>query len=318
MPIIITSGEPAGVGPDLSLAMLAGDCSYPLVVVGDKKILSARAALLNLPFDYPDYDTNDSESPRAILNLSAGDDDVQIGAPSPQHAAYVLSQLRRAAQGCSQKEFVGMVTAPISKESILAGGYEFIGQTEYLAEQCGGGQSVMLLAAPSLRVALATTHLPLREVADSLTQESLLNTLTVLHETLPQHFKIHGAPSIKVCGLNPHAGEGGRMGDDEATIIAPAIQQACAIGINATGPHPADTALHAAHAEQTDCVLAMYHDQALPAIKLLAFDETINITLGLPFIRTSPDHGIAADIAGKGLVRDSSMRAALDFIAARV
>lgn len=326
-PIVITAGEPAGVGADLCLELLADSSySHPLVVVGDAEVLTARARLLNLPHAYPAYDGEDGKpnAPRAILNLPLpkNSGDVVLGKPSAKHAAHVLAQLTRAARGCLAGEFAGLLTAPVCKESILAAGHAFTGQTEFLAAQCTGSGNdstpavVMLLSSPKLHVALATTHIRLHDVAAAIRQQSLLQTITVLHNTLPLHFGGKAA-AIKVCGLNPHAGEGGYLGDEEATAIAPAIQEARRCGIDASGPYPADTLLHAACEEQAAdanravCVLAMYHDQALPAIKLLDFYETINITLGLPFVRTSPDHGVAADRAGCGTVRSDSMHAAL-------
>ena len=310
-PLAITMGEPAGIGVELCLHLLADDGLPPLVVLGDRQLLARRALSLGLPFAAADYP---QQAKRAVWHLPAVAP-VAAGDLQPVNACYVLTLLEKAAEACQRGEFTALVTAPISKKAILAAGIPFIGQTEYLAAQTGARCPVMLLAAPTLRVALATTHLPLRKVAASLSSESLLDVLDVLNSELPCYFATHQPPKIKVCGLNPHAGEGGMLGDEEQTILMPAICQAQAQGMHVEGPFAADTLLATAQLSQVDCVVAMYHDQGLPAVKSRDFQHTINITLGLPFLRTSPDHGIALDIAAAGGANPSSMIAAVRFAA---
>ena len=341
-PLVITLGEPGGVGAELCLHLLADDDLPPLVVLGDGDLLKARAAqfgMLHAVAGAADYermagDAGDvphaphaPHARHAVWHLPAAQA-VAAGEVSPANAGYVLAQLRQAAAGCLDGRFSAMVTAPISKAAILAAGEDFIGQTEFLAA-CAGTTAaaptvhpVMLLAAPGtespLRVALATTHLPLREVADAISEASLLSTLTVLHEALPRYFPTAAPPRIKVCGLNPHSGEGGRLGDEEQRVILPAVRAAQARGMDVRGPFSADTLLAMACAPRAagaDCILAMYHDQGLPVAKARDFARTINITLGLPFLRTSPDHGVAQDIAAAGGASPVSMLAAARFAA---
>ncbi|MCH9758641.1 MAG: 4-hydroxythreonine-4-phosphate dehydrogenase PdxA [Proteobacteria bacterium] len=314
-PLIITMGEPAGIGAELCLHLLADPALPPLVVLGDRTILAQRAQQFGLPFTATDYVAN-APAPvtRAVWHVPAPVA-VVAGKPQVENAEYILQQLQLAAAGCQRQEFSALVTAPISKETILAAGIPFVGQTEYLAQCAGVQRTVMLLAAPAMRVALATTHLPLRAVAEALSEESLLAVLTILNSELRRCFNLSAPPRIKVCGLNPHAGEGGYLGDEEQRIIAPAIKQAQQQGMHVEGPYPADTLFATTRLAQADCILAMYHDQGLPAIKLLDFENTINITLGLPFIRTSPDHGVALDIAAAGGANPQSMFTAVHFAA---
>ena len=308
-PLVLTTGDPAGIGPDLCLDALNSDCPRRLIVIGDRNVLTTRAAILNRDINAADYEKQ-PDAARAVWHCPV-QQKVEVGVPTPANAGHVLQQLTMAAQGCRQGTFAAMVTAPVSKEMILAAGHAFTGQTEYIADAVGVSRPVMLLAGTKLRVALATTHLPLQQVAAALTAPMLQEILSVLHRDLPRYCQTAHPPRINVCGLNPHAGEGGYLGDEEQTIIRPALAQARANGITANGPYPADTIIAQSLMPAADCVLAMYHDQGLPAVKLLDFDHTVNITLGLPFLRTSPDHGIAADLAGRGTARPHSMREAL-------
>ena len=309
-PILITSGEPAGIGPDLCVSLLAGDCPRQLVVMGSCALLKARAAKLGVPFVAADY-APDSTAKRMVWDLPLTVSVVD-GKPSPQCAEFVLAQLQQAAVVCLRGDFAALLTAPVSKQTILAAGIAFTGQTEYLAQATGIVQPLMLLAGPRLRTAVLTTHLPLAQVATNITELRLSAALRVLHEALPKYFPTHSPPRIFVCGLNPHAGEGGYLGGEEPSIIIPAINKARAAGMDVHGPFSADTVYADSMLPAVDCVLAMYHDQALPVSKLLDFDETVNVTLGLPFLRVSPDHGIAADLAGSGKARLGSMQAALE------
>ena len=324
-PVIITMGEPAGVGPDICFDILryyrggSRDSRPRFLLVGDRAVFEARARRLGLAFNVADIGDGDGSGHR--LMPCPSDEAVVVGSPSPANAASVLRQLDLAAAVCERGEAAGMVTAPVSKLSILAAGHKFVGVTEYLARRCGReGRVVMLMESPRLRVALATTHLPLREVIGAISIESVVGTLRILTAELPKHFRVGrgsgGVAHIRVCGINPHAGEGGYMGDEEVRILAPAIAAAAAEGMRVSGPYSADTLMLQAQREAYDCVLAMYHDQALPAVKLNDFNNTINVTLGLPFLRASPDHGIAADIAGKRVVSPYSMLAATRLVMA--
>jgi 4-hydroxythreonine-4-phosphate dehydrogenase len=284
--IVVTTGDPAGVGPDLCLDILNGNCPATLTIIGDSNVLAARAKLLQVPFDVSDY-AADSTAQRMVLHSPATD--VIPGQLSSANAAHVLSQLHIAVDGCQQGHFDAVVTGPVSKETICTAGYNFCGQTEYIAELSGAPHPVMLLASSSMRVALATRHLPLSQVAAAINEETLVNTLRVLNDGMQRHF-INRAPCIAVTGLNPHAGEGGYLGDEETRIIIPAIERAVQAGVNAKGPFSADTVFFR---DDCDCVLAMYHDQGLPVIKYAHFDNTVNVTLGLPFFArfTRPRHG---------------------------
>lgn len=307
-PIIITAGEPAGVGADLAVMALANPHYLaPIVVLGDKTVLQQRAAQRGLPLTDTDYQQNPTAQ-RSVWHLPLPDEARSVTPSQPQtkHADYILQMLTLATQRCRDGEFTAMVTAPISKATILAAGHSFSGQTEYIADLLTAPHPVMLLTSPRLKVALATTHLPLKKVATAINKESLLQTIQVLHGGLQKNFGIPN-PKIAVCGLNPHAGEGGYLGTEERDEITPAIQSACALGMTVSGPHAADTLIGMAVESDIDCVLAMYHDQALPAIKLLDFDNTVNVTLGLPFLRTSPDHGIAVDKVASPHLRFVSM-----------
>jgi 4-hydroxythreonine-4-phosphate dehydrogenase len=301
--IVVTTGEPAGCGPDLALAAALSDWPCELIFAGDPEFIAARAAALSVGIDIRDW-----RADPAPVAHRAGTMPVLArplarpavaGRPDPGNARYVLGLVDDAFEGCLAGLFAAMVTAPVQKSSINDAGIAFSGHTEYLAQKSGSPRPVMLLVADRLRVALATTHLPLADVPRHVTRESLGKTLDVLHAGLASAFNLE-RPRILVCGLNPHAGEGGHLGREEIDVIGPAVADAQARGIAATGPAPADTAFTPAALSATDAVLAMYHDQGLPVIKHAGFGRAVNLTLGLPFWRTSVDHGTALDLAGTG------------------
>jgi 4-hydroxythreonine-4-phosphate dehydrogenase len=312
--LIVTSGEPAGIGPDLSLMLAERDWPCRLAVSGDPEVLRARAADLGLRPEIRVV-TPDGLVPhqRGLVQVIAHRvaHPVVAGRLDPANARYVLDMLDAAAAGCLRGEYAAMVTAPVQKSTINEGGVPFSGHTEYLAARTGARRPVMLLVAGKLRVALATTHLPLRAVADALNADELVATLEVLAAGLRDRFGLV-RPRILVLGLNPHAGESGHLGREEIEVIAPAIARAAAAGIAARGPLPADTAFVPRMLTDADAVLAMYHDQGLPVLKYAGFGHAVNVTLGLPIIRTSVDHGTALDLAGTGRADPGSLVAALE------
>ncbi|HEX9179035.1 MAG TPA: 4-hydroxythreonine-4-phosphate dehydrogenase PdxA [Burkholderiales bacterium] len=310
--LAITAGEPAGVGPELC-AMLAGqDLPARVVVVGDRELLRERARLIGIELAIADYAPGAAPPPGALqvlhLPLTRPSDP---GRPDPANARYVLATLERALEGCLSGEFAAMVTAPVHKSVINDAGVPFTGHTEFLAEHTATPRVVMMLAGGGLRVALATTHLPLREVAEAITGESLEQTLRILHADLVRWFGI-ATPRILVAGLNPHAGESGHLGREEIDVITPVLDKLRAEGLRLEGPLPADTLFTPARLAGCDCVLAMYHDQGLPVLKYASFGHGINVTLGLPVIRTSVDHGTALDLAGTGRADPGSLLAAIE------
>lgn len=311
--LAITCGEPAGVGPELVARLAATPLAADLVAVGDAQLLATAArrcgiALRIEPYDGEPRPLRATGSLRVLeIPLRA---DVVPGTPDPRNAFHVLNMLARAADGCLDGEFDGVVTAPVQKSVINDAGEHFTGHTELFAQRAGC-DVVMMLASPELRVALVTTHLPLRDVAAAITHESLTRTLRITHAELIAKFGI-AEPRIAVLGLNPHAGEGGHLGREELDVIIPALDALCGKGMQIIGPLPADTAFVPAMRSRYDAVLAMYHDQALPVLKSEAFDRTVNITLGLPFVRTSVDHGTALDLAGTGRADPASMIAAAE------
>ncbi len=301
--IALTTGEPAGIGPDLTVQLAQRAQRHELVAIGDADLLCERAALLGIPLEIRPYTPAEPAQGSGAGKLSvlsiplAGP--CQPGQPDPANASYVLDTLRRAASGCVDGEFQCMVTAPVQKSVINEAGFTFSGHTEFLADLTGAGPVVMLLACEQMRVALATTHLPLSQVPAAITSERLETTLEILRNELRDRFRI-SEPVIGVLGLNPHAGESGHMGDEEIRIIAPSLERLRSAGFQLLGPLPADTAFTPALLERCDAVLAMYHDQGLPVLKYAGFGKAVNITLGLPIIRTSVDHGTALDLAGRG------------------
>ena len=312
--IAVTSGEPAGVGPDLCLQLARGPLPCEFVCLGDRELLAARARQLSLKLNLWDYEPGPEPRPHtpgtlAVLHVPLAVP-AEAGKLDSRNAAAVLAMLDRAAQGCLSGEFAAMVTAPVQKSTIIEGGFAFTGHTEYLAQRSGAALPVMMLASGSMRVALATTHLPLANVAQAITGALLQQVLAIVAADLQRWWGI-GNPRIAVCGLNPHAGESGHLGREELTIIAPAVNQMRARGLDVSGPFPADTIFVPRLMASYDAVLAMYHDQGLPVIKHAHFDEAVNITLGLPIIRTSVDHGTALDLAGSGHADVASLAAAV-------
>lgn len=312
--IALTAGEPAGIGPDLCLQLASEPCAHERVVIADPDLLAERAAALGLAVTLTPFDPD--RAPRA---QGAGELSVlpvrlatpcQPGILDPANGRYVLDTLRLAGEGCLRGEFAAIVTAPVHKGVINEAGVPFSGHTEYFAELTGTEQVVMMLACPGLRVALATTHLPLRAVADAITPALLERVLRILQQDLQSKFGI-AQPRILVCGLNPHAGEDGHLGREELDIIIPLLTRLRSEGMDLVGPLPADTLFTPKHLQAADAVLAMYHDQGLPVLKHKGFGQAVNITLGLPIIRTSVDHGTALDLAATGQADVGSLRVAL-------
>lgn len=312
----LTAGEPAGIGPDLCLLLAAQVQPHPLVVISSRDLLAERAAQLRLsvqlrpvaPGHWPDQ-------PAPAGSLYIWDtplaSQVSSGQLDPANAAFVLETLTRAGDGCLKGDFAAMITAPVHKGVINESGFAFSGHTEFLAELTQTEQVVMMLATHGLRVALVTTHLPLREVADAITAERLERVTRILHADMREKFGIDH-PRILVCGLNPHAGEGGHLGREEIDIIEPTLERLRTEGMDLRGPLPADTLFTPKYLEHCDAVLAMYHDQGLPVLKYKGFGAAVNVTLGLPIIRTSVDHGTALDLAGSGRIDTGSLRVALE------
>jgi 4-hydroxythreonine-4-phosphate dehydrogenase len=312
--LVVTSGEPAGIGPDLCLQLAGRDFPCRLAVAADPELLAARAAELGLAVEIRAVAAGHLVPHRRgliqVLPHRAAAP-VVAGRLDAANAGYVLEMLRTATTGCLKGEFAALVTAPVQKSIINESGVPFSGHTEYLAALTGAARPVMLLVAGKLRVGLATTHLPLRAVPDALNEADLCETLRVLAAGLKERFGLV-RPRILVCGLNPHAGESGHLGREEIEVIAPAIARAAADGIAARGPVPADTAFTPRQLTDADAVLAMYHDQGLPVLKYAGFGHAVNVTLGLPIIRTSVDHGTALDLAGTGRADAGSLAAAVE------
>ena len=310
----MTAGEPAGIGPELCLALADSPFARRVVLIGDANMLAERASEVGSDVQFVEY-AADSDAPKGVLRVinQPLPAPVTPGVPNPANARSLLDGLKRAVDGCLTAEFGAVVTAPLQKSVINDAGIPFTGHTEYIAEATGCPRPVMLLVAGRLRVALASTHLPLRKVPDYLDSELIEEVLVILHDDLVRRFGIDN-PDIIVCGLNPHAGESGHLGSEDADIIAPAVESARARGIRARGPLPADTAFTPA-AGHADAVLAMYHDQGLPVVKYAGFGHAVNVTLGLPIVRTSVDHGTALDLAGTGKADPGSLLAATELAA---
>ena len=313
-PLVVTAGEPAGIGPELCLGLADSRWASQIVVIADPIMLAERAALLDAKIEFIDYEKITSQPPGALRVLPQPLAEPAVcGALHAANSQSLLDGLKRAVSGCQSGEFSGLVTAPLQKSVINDAGITFTGHTEFLAQLTASETPVMLLCAKGLRVALVSTHMPLRDVADYLTRERIAAVLDVLHRDLQQKFSI-AAPRILVCGLNPHAGEGGHLGNEEQDVIEPVIRMCRDQGMDVVGPLPADTAFTPS-AGPADAVLAMYHDQGLPVLKYAGFGSAVNVTLGLPIIRTSVDHGTALDIAGSGTADTGSMLAAVEMAA---
>lgn len=312
LPLYLTTGEPSGIGMDISLMLAERRWSRPLVLLADRDALQQRATQLGFSVQLIDY-TGQAE-PCAVGQLYI--EHLPVAAPvvagqlAVANAAQVLAQLTRAAQVCLSGQAAGIVTAPVQKSVINDAGVAFSGHTEFFQEQAGVARVVMMLATPKLRVALATTHLPLRAVADAITQPLLRQVLDILLADLRTKFAL-AEPKILVCGLNPHAGESGHLGHEEVEVIDPVLAEYRAAGHDVGVALPADTLFTPQYLLDADAVLAMYHDQGLPVLKSQGFGEAVNITLGLPFIRTSVDHGTALTLAGTGLAKPDSLEVAI-------
>ncbi|MBU3847813.1 MAG: 4-hydroxythreonine-4-phosphate dehydrogenase PdxA [Candidatus Acinetobacter avistercoris] len=313
LPLYVTSGEPAGIGPDVCLSLAERLDERPVVVLIDKTLLQQRAEILNQKIVFTDFvgQTHASAQGELYVEHVPLAEHVVSGQLNAHNATYVLEQLRRSADYALSGLSVGVATAPVQKSVINEAGIHFSGHTEYYQEFAGVDRVVMMLATKSLRVALATTHLPLRDVPDAITKQRLHQVIDILIHDLKTKFKIDH-PRILVCGLNPHAGEDGYLGREEIEVINPVLESYRAQGIQMSLSLPADTLFTPENLKDADAVLAMYHDQGLPVLKSQGFGEAINITLGLPFIRTSVDHGTALSLAGSGLAKSSSLHVAVD------
>ncbi|MDH0565457.1 4-hydroxythreonine-4-phosphate dehydrogenase PdxA [Acinetobacter courvalinii] len=313
LPLYVTSGEPAGIGPDICLSLAERIDERPLVVLADIEMLQQRADLLGLNVELIAYQGQVASSLQGQLFVEHVPlaKPVNLGQLDSANAAYVLEQLCRSAEYAMSGQSVGVATAPVQKSIINEAGIAFSGHTEFYQEFAGVDRVVMMLATKTLRVALATTHLQLRDVPAAISPERLHQVLDILIHDLKTKFKI-SAPRILVCGLNPHAGEGGYLGREEIEVINPVLESYRAQGVNMSLSLPADTLFTPENLKDADAVLAMYHDQGLPVLKSQGFGEAVNITLGLPFIRTSVDHGTALSLAGTGQAKASSLHVAVD------
>lgn len=296
--IVVTSGEPAGIGPELCVLLGSDNLGADLTLVGDRAMLHRRAQQIGLlPITHRIHH----------VPLAA---DSQLGKLDPANAGYVLQTLDHAMQGCMHGQYDAMVTAPVHKGVINDAGFPFTGHTEYLAEHSGTPHVVMMLVGGGMRVALVTIHMALRQVPDAITPELLETTLRVLYRDLVSRFGL-SEPHVRVAGLNPHAGENGYLGREEIEVIVPVLAKLRTQGMNLSGPYPADTMFSGENLQTTDCFLAMYHDQGLAVLKHASFGAGVNVTLGLPFIRTSVDHGTALDLAGTGKANPGSLKTAI-------
>jgi len=329
-PLVITAGEPAGIGPDLCVQLAVAPPGIPFVVIADKNLLQQRAARLGIDLQVRDFVSQKSRNKEqqlapCTLHLAPVLSVIHVplvaechhGVLNAANSAYVLATLRRAVQGCQAGEFSGMVTAPVHKGIINDAGIAFSGHTEFLAEQTNTELVVMMLVGGGMRVALATTHLALKDVPAAITAPLLENVLRIIQHDLRHRFGI-AQPRILVAGLNPHAGEGGYLGREEIEVMIPVLDKLRAGGMNVSVPLPADTLFTPHKLAQCDCVLAMYHDQGLPVLKHASFGQGVNVTLGLPIIRTSVDHGTALDLAGTGKADSGSLIEAINLAAQMV
>ena len=314
--LLITTGEPAGIGPDLIIKLLQIQHDYDLTVIGDPKLLEQRAKLLSIHVEImivTENDSHDVSSNKKIikvlpieLNIDSSPGKLDI-----KNVNYIIKMLEISCEYCLQNKFDALITTPIQKSIINDAGIKFSGHTEYLAKICNVDSPVMLLTCRNLRIALVTTHLPLIDVPKAISRYRVTKVINTVIEEMVNKFGVK-QPKITVCGLNPHAGEDGYLGNEEKKIIMPAINEFIEKGYVISGPVPADTAFREEQRERTDVYICMYHDQGLPVLKTFGFGETVNITLGLPIIRTSVDHGTALKIAGTGQAQTGSLLAAID------
>lgn len=314
-PIIVTAGEPSGIGADIILQLANQKWPVPLVICCDKQLLATRIKLLNLDIQLIDYDHSVTIHTSEIGFLTVAHIPLNTlsepGKLDKANAQYVLDTLSFANTGCLSGQFSAVVTAPVHKGIINDAGINFSGHTEFFAEQSNTDLVVMMLATTGLRVALVTTHLPLKDISDAITKERLTSIINILNKSLQVNYGIT-TPRIYVCGLNPHAGEGGHMGREEIEVIEPTLETLRQQNINLIGPLPADTLFQEKYLNDADVVLAMYHDQGLPVLKYKGFGKAVNITLGLPYIRTSVDHGTALDLAATGKADAGSLVCAVN------
>jgi len=312
LPVLaLTPGEPAGIGPDLCLALGDRPANATLVLIADRALMHQRAATLGRPLALADWPGRRAATPGLFLRHVPAAAPVTPGRLDPANSAYVLETLNVAVDGCLRGDFDALVTGPVHKGVINDAGITFSGHTEFLAERCGNVPVVMMLASEDLRVALVTTHLPLAEVPKAIAPERVTSVIRVLQRELREKLGLP-APRVLVCGLNPHAGESGHLGREEVEVISPVLDTLRAEGMRLIGPVPADTAFLPSQLAGVDAVLCMYHDQGLPVIKHHDFRHAVNITLGLPFVRVSVDHGTALELAGSGKADPSSLHAAID------
>lgn len=315
--LALTPGEPAGIGPELLIMLAQSPLPCALVVFADKHMMCERAKLLGLPFEFTEWPADNAssnelaDSPKVYIKHVPLAEPCKVGQLNPANAHYVLACLDQAIDACIAGHTSALVTAPLHKGVINDAGISFSGHTEHLQARCAANKVVMMLASPRMRVALATTHLPLADVSQSITQESLTEVTRILIADLQNKFGIT-KPRILVAGLNPHAGENGHMGREEIEVITPVMQALDDLSAELIGPLPADTLFNKKYLEDADAVLAMYHDQGLPVLKFDGFGESVNITLGLPIIRTSVDHGTALDLAGTGRADIGSLNTAIN------
>ena len=315
--IIYSPGDPAGIGPDIFLSLMhEGFFEYikaNVVCMGDKGLFHSRSKELGYSLEINSFSNiNDINEKVGFLEIIKCPD-ISSGILNSTNSEYVIENLDFAIDTCIKKMGFGLVTGPISKENIIEGGYSFSGHTERIMQKTNSDNVLMLLASERLKVALATTHMPISKVPESITKELIINKIKILNQELKEKFNIEN-PKISLLGLNPHAGEGGKLGKEEIEEIIPAVKELKASNIDVSMPLSADTAFNKNLLDETDAYFAMYHDQGLPVLKALSFGDSINITLGVPIIRTSVDHGVALDIAGKGIANNSSLKNA--FIAA--
>ncbi len=308
--IVFTPGEPAGIGPDLAVLLAQQELACRLAVIADPALLQARAVMMNRALELTDWHDQPHRAGTLALLPQTLATPVHAGKVDAANADYVLACLDRAVDGCVAGQFDALVTGPVHKGVINDAGIQFSGHTEYLAQRTGADCPVMLLATDALRVALVTTHLPLSRVSQQLTEQRLERVARVLAHDLEFRLGLP-QPRIVVCGLNPHAGEGGHLGREEVDVIEPVVRRLRKTGMRITGPLPADTVFTPRQLEDFDVVLAMYHDQGLPVLKYAGFGTAVNITLGLPIIRTSVDHGTALPLAGTGDIELGSLEAAV-------
>ena len=316
--MVLTLGEPAGIGPDIVLKSARQPLPAQVVVIGDPDLLEDRARRLGMAIELSEFVPGSEPTPHTPGHCcyirQALAQQVEPGRPDPANADCVLASIEQAVRACMAGQFDAMVTGPVSKSVIADAGHAFSGHTEFIAGLCGDPVPVMMLANDFARVALVTTHLPLNQVSGRITRRRLREVIEVVAADMRAKFYIE-SPRLLVCGINPHAGEQGYLGTEEIEIVNPVINELRCAGLDLVGPVPADTAFTTSSLENVDAVIAMYHDQGLPVLKSHGFGKTVNITLGLPIIRTSVDHGTAFDLAGTGVAEETSLVAAIDFAA---